>query len=333
MSTTGMHRPSAGQRTGEQHRAGAWATWGLAAVALALIGVVLPDWLRFVMVVAFAKALAGLGLALLLRCGLASFGQGLFYAVGAYTVGLLATRAGVRELFVLLPAAMLTSAAVGALLSPVLMRFRGIFFAILTLALSMVLYGVLMKSSALGGSDGIQMPELRVVSFAIIGGALPNWLYGLGAVIVVLASWGVSRLYASTFGLATLSIRANELRVTYLGGNVSRLSGAAFVLAAALAGVGGGLTALAISHVDPEVSYWTTSGEFVFIAVLSGIRSVPAVIVSAVLLELVKSFALQYFPHSWQLVLGVFLLLVILFLPQGLGSLKEALTRRGGKAS
>ena len=88
-------------------------------------------------------------------------------------------------------------------------------------------------------------------------------------------------------------------------------------IAAALAGVGGALTALAVGHVDPEMAYWTTSGEFVFVAILSGTASVAAPFAGALLLELLRSFAYEHAPNTWQLVMGATMLAVILFLPEG----------------
>ena len=78
---------------------------------------------------------------------------------------------------------------------------------------------------------------------------------------------------------------------------------------------------MAQRHIDPQFAYWTTSGEFVFVAVLAGYQSVAAVFVASVALELVRSFSNLYLPNTWQLVLGIFLLGVILFLPRGIGSL------------
>ena len=101
-----------------------------------------------------------------------------------------------------------------------------------------------------------------------------------------------------------------------------------FVLAGTLAGFGGTLNGLALGHVDPFFAYWTTSGEVVFVAVLGGYASTVAVFGAALITELVRSFANQYFPESWQMALGLFLLVVILFLPTGFGSLWAG---RGGR--
>ena len=107
----------------------------------------------------------------------------------------------------------------------------------------------------------------------------------------------------------------------YLGASVRATMSVNFVIAAALGGLGGVISGLAIGHVDPEYAYWTTSGEFVFVAILAGHFSVTAIFLASVILELVRSFSSLYFPNTWQLALGMFLLLVILLLPNGLGSL------------
>ena len=133
--------------------------------------------------------------------------------------------------------------------------------------------------------------------------------------------------FNSEHGLIALAIRDNELRVEYLGASVRTEIAVSYVVAAVLGGIGGVIAGLAIGHVDPEFSYWTTSGEFVFVAILSGYFSIGAVFVSSILLEVVRSFSNLYFPNTWQLSLGIFLLVVILLLPNGLGSLLSKLKR------
>jgi branched-chain amino acid transport system permease protein len=118
------------------------------------------------------------------------------------------------------------------------------------------------------------------------------------------------------------AIREKEVRVEYLGISVRRAIHIKYVLAAMLSGLGGVLTALLIGHVTPEdFVYWTKSGEFVFVAILSGTGSVAAPFVGALIFELVRTYALQYAPNFWQMLLGGTLLLVILFLPGGLWSI------------
>ena len=94
-----------------------------------------------------------------------------------------------------------------------------------------------------------------------------------------------------------------------------------FVVAAFCGGLGGALVVMALGHIEPTFSFWTTSGEFVFVAILAGWHSVVAVFVASTVLEVVRSFSSAYFPNTWQLALGLFLLFVIRFLPRGIGSL------------
>jgi branched-chain amino acid transport system permease protein len=100
-----------------------------------------------------------------------------------------------------------------------------------------------------------------------------------------------------------------------------------FIIAAFCGGVGGALAVIALGHVEPDYSYWTRSGDFVFVAILAGHHSVLAAFIASVALELVRSFSSAYFPHSWQLAMGLFLLAVIRFLPTGIGSLWAVRTR------
>src|SRR5258707_11063104 len=116
-------------------------------------------------------------------------------------------------------------------------------------------------------------------------------------------------------------VRETGLRVECMGAPVRILVLLTLVVAGVTAGLGGALTALTVGHIDPEMAYWTTSGEFVFVAILSGAASVLAPFFGAILLELLRSFAYEYSPNTWQLVVGGAMLAVILFLPNGLWSM------------
>jgi ABC-type branched-subunit amino acid transport system permease subunit len=96
-----------------------------------------------------------------------------------------------------------------------------------------------------------------------------------------------------------------------------------YLIAGALAGLGGALAALAVGHVDPETTYWTTSGEFVFIAILGGTQSILAPFLAAGIFEALRTVASQYAPNVWQMSLGAAMLAIIMFLPAGLWTLAE----------
>jgi len=301
----------------------------LPVIAAGLAGRLLPTWTLSLATVAASNALVALGIVILARTGNVSFGQGLFFAAGGYGVALVANAWGITDA----AAQMLIGAACGGLLGlligPLIARYSGIFFGMLTLALSMVFYGALVKSSALGGSDGFNVGRPTLFGIVFVDPREADFmLYAVSVVTTGLAGVAAAILFRSEFGLVSLAVRENNLRVEYLGLSANRIIVANFAIAAALAGASGAFALMAQRHIDPQFAYWTTSGEFVFIAVLAGYQSVMAVYVASLALELVRSFSNLYLPNTWQLVLGLFLLAVILFLPRGIGSLWAGKARR-----
>jgi len=297
-------------------------------VVLAAGAIVLPDWSMFLFAMALAKGLVCLGIVGMMRGGVVSFGQGLYYCLGAYTATLAANFLGVSDIFLLTLLSAAVCLVVGMIFGPLLSSYRGIFFAMLSLALSMVLYGSLSKMSFIGGTDGLNIGAPTFLGWAPEGRPLQTALY-LYVVTIVVISGALMRVYFdSEQGLITLATRDNELRVEYLGASVRNIMAFNYVFGALLGGIGGTIAVLALGHVDPEFAFWTTSGEFVFVAILAGYLSVPSVFVAAIILELVRSFSNLYFPNTWQLALGIFLLIVIVALPSGLGSL---VSRRKGQ--
>lgn len=307
----------------------------LAAAALVagliLIGLALPRWLLFLVTMAASHGIVSLGILIIMRGGVVSFGQGLFFALGGYAVALSVIKLGVTDALVLLVIGGAAAGLVGAVTGPLLARYSGIFFGMLTLALSMVLYGILIKSTALGGSDGFNIPRPSLFGRRLEGPGGDYALYVLAIVTTGLAALLTALHTRSTRGLITQAIQANPLRVEYLGTSVQAVMAVNFTLAAVLGGLGGALTVLALGHIEPTFAFWTQSGEFVFVAILAGAKSVVAIFVASLALELVRSFSGLYFPNSWQMALGLFLLVIILFLPAGIGSLW--VRRRGATTS
>lgn len=281
----------------------------------------MPKWLTFLMTMAAANGLVSLGIVGLMRGGVVPFGQGMMFAIGGYCAALLANKLGVTDALVLTMAGGLMAMLVALPFAPLLSRYRGIFFAMLTLAMSMVTYGLLMKLSWFGGSDGFNMSRPTLFGSKLPDATSGYIMYVLTLCIATVVALITRVVFDSTRGLITLAVRDNELRVEYLGGSVRQAIGINFVLAAFAGGAGGALGVMALGHIEPTFSFWTTSGEFVFVAILAGWQSVAAVFVASMVLEVVRSFSSSYFPNSWQLALGLFLLVIIRFLPNGIGSL------------
>ena len=296
----------------------------VALVALSVAAPFVPSWVVFIGIISLAKGLVVLGLLILWRTGLVSFGQSLYYALGAYAVGLAYRHYGLTDAFVAVALAAALAGLVAFVLGFLLAGYRDLFFAMLSLAFAMILYGVLVKSETLGSTDGfaIPVPTFAGLKLGNAGGESGQVaLFVFTAICTFAACFATHRYLASTAGHLTTAIRDNEIRVEYLGYSVKRAIHTKYVIAAVFAGIGGALVAMSVGHIDPEMAYWTTAGEFVFVAILSGPASVAAPFVGSILFELTRSYAMQYTPHTWHMVLGAALLIVIMFLPNGLWSL------------
>ncbi|KFI27059.1 ABC transporter permease [Haematobacter missouriensis] len=293
----------------------------LILVLLVVAGYFLPGWLRYLLQTSLAGGLVALAVMIQMRAGLVSFGQGLYSCLGAYVAAILAAKAGVKDVAILLPVTILASALFGSLLGLLLSRYREIFFAMLSMALSMILYGVLVKSAWLGSTDGFNLPAPSYFGFSPRAAARGDWSYVCVGIVVVLTAYAVARYLATSAGAMLDAVAQNEIRLEYLGASPRKVVFTVYVAAAVISGIGGALTALSTRHIDPELANWTTSGGFVFVALLAGRGSVIAPVIGYFLLELVKTYALDWAPNAWQLILGAVMLFVILALPNGVWSL------------
>lgn len=289
----------------------------------------LPNWILFLLTIAIAKGMVVLGIMLVLRGGLISLGHGLYFAAGAYAAAFGMRHLGTTEVLVLILLSIAAGAVLAALTGLVLRRYRGIFFAMLSLAFSMVLYTLLLKFyTVTGGTDGMSIPPIsvagmqptaeyvRIVQYYLV--------FGLGAVVLYIGA----RFISSPIGYLMQALRYNEIRVEYMGASVNRSIYVSYVFSGALSGLGGGLVAFNVGHVAPEFAYWTNCADFVFIAVLGGAGSVFAPFAGSFVFELVRNYAFKFSPDTWQMTLGIVLLFIIFFLPQGLWSLKSVVVDR-----
>ncbi len=296
-------------------------TLTIGLIVVLVFGFVATDWLRFLVQMSLATFLVVLGVMLQMRVGLVSFGQGLFYCLGAYVAGMAGYFWGITDAFLLLLAGTAACVLLSVVLGFMLVRYREIFYANFSLALSMILYGLLVKAEILGSTDGFNVPHSTFLGFAPEGETLKIAVFVLTCSIAYLVAVVLHRYLSSTYGFMGDAIRQNEIRVEYLGASVRSLIHKVYVIAAAISGMGGVLTAISVGHVDPDLAYWTTSGEFVFVALLSGTANVIAPLVGTFLLELLRTYAFEYAPYTWQMILGVTMLMVIMFLPGGIWSL------------
>jgi branched-chain amino acid transport system permease protein len=302
----------------------------LAAILLALLagGPLLPQWAMFIVTIAFAKGLVALGLMLLLRAGLISFGQALYYCLGAYAAGALGRFLGIADIFVQMLAGALAAGIAAFILGFLLAKYRGIFFGLLSLALSMILYGLLVKNEALGSTDGFNILPSMLFHVRPSAGSVRYVVLAAAAVVSVGLALLVHRYLRTPLGRLAPAIKDNEIRVEYMGASARYAVHVIYVVAAVLAGVGGALAATTVGHIDPDMAFWTTSGEFIFITILAGTGSVVAPFAGALIYEIIHTTAYDLSPNTWQLSLGAALLIIIVFLPQGLWSLVSKMSTR-----
>jgi len=297
------------------------------AVVAALLPIGVP-WLGFVFTIAVSKGLAALGVAMLLRGGLISIGHALYFAIGAYAVAFLMREAGIADLLLLLVCATLITTIAGLVVGAFMVRYRAIFFAMLNLAISMVFFALLSKLYYFtGGTDGLRVATPTILTIQLSRSTFDIILQMSVLILMIASALLIDRYLKSPLGEALRAIDSNEVRLEYLGVSARGTIWAAYTVSAGLAGLGGAISAVAIGHVVPEMSYWTVSGQLVLIAVLGGIGGVPGAFIGAFFLELVQTFAVGLAAEAWNAIIGLSLLIVIFFLPEGLYGLIQRLER------
>ena len=295
----------------------------LALLVVALLPQLAP-WTQVMLTLALAKGLAVLGIVVLLRAGQVSFGHALFFAVAAYAAAFMGKAFAGGELLSMLLLGVIAAMVIGLLVGLFVVRYRGIFFGMLNLAFSMIFFSVLEKFYHLtGGSDGLQVARPTVLGAALERDAFETLLFYGALALSVAVAWSVHRFLGSPLGQMMQAIKSNEIRLEYLGISARGTLLVGYVLSAALCGLGGVIMAVAQGIVTPEYAWWIRSGELVFIAILGGAQSVLGAFVGALVYEFVRTYAAAFAADVWQMVLGVFLLVVILYASGGLVGLYQ----------
>ena len=288
--------------------------------------------IKLFLILTLAKGLAVLGVIVLLRAGQVSFGHALFFCFSAYVIAFVGRGFGGGELFSLLLAATLGAGLLGLAVGLFVVRYRYIFFGMLNLAFSMVFFSILEKFTNLtGGSDGIRIRRPSLLGFVVERAAFEWALYGVTAALALVCALAVNRYFASPPGEMLRAIKSNETRLEYVGVSAKRVLLGGYVASAALCGLGGGITALAQGLATPEFGFWTRSGELVFIAILGGSAHVAGAFVGAVIFEGLRNGAAIFFSDAWQLILGVALLLIVIYAPEGVCGLIARYWRRDAR--
>jgi branched-chain amino acid transport system permease protein len=305
----------------------------IGAAGLALLPYVAPPYYAGLMISFFGYAIALLGFNLLFGyTGLLSFGHAMFLGLGAYVAAVMAGTLGIKHFEIVLLAVVVASALIALPIALLCARYVGIFFGMLTLAFGMLFYSFLFKFYHLtGGDSGMRVPRMNILGLAferynkIEFLAGPFYYYCLG--LLVIAGFLMWRIVHSPFGLHLQALRDNARKAEYLGVHVRRLRVAAFVISAAFGAVGGAILGFRVGLADPELVYWTHSGQLVFMAVLGGFSNFFGPIIGALTYTLLQD-QLQSLTEYWRSMLGIILALIVIGFPEGVAGLAVDLRRR-----
>lgn len=302
-------------------------------VLLLIVPLVAGRFYQFLLTQILIASLVAVAFNLLLgTTGLLSFGQMAFYGVGAYTVGLLAMKAGFGTLPALLLSPVFAALAAGVI-GFFCVRLSGVHFAMLTLAFGQLVYTIAFKWYGFtGGDNGMQGIPIRPLPGGIdIGSTKAMYYFALAVVGISIEC--LRRIRSSAFGSTLKAIRENNQRAAYLGVNVKLYQWTAFVIAGAFTGLAGGLYAIMEKAITPDIIHWTKSGEPVFMTIIGGIYTFAGPVVGAAVFVVLNSYLVAW-TENWALVLGIILLVMVLMLPGGVvGFINEkargALSKRG----
>ena len=309
------------------------------AVLLLVVPWIVPPYTAILLTYGLVMAIGALGFNLLLGyTGLLSFGHSAYFGVGAYVVALMVKYLGVGSMELFLFGAIIGSVIVTAVFGWVCVRYTRIFFSILTLALSQVLWSLAFKFFwVTGGTDGLRVPTPSLLVGLVTGQGdktdfMSHAYYHYVLVVFFAAVALMWVIVNSPFGKALQAIRDNETRAEFVGVQIWRYRFVAFLVSGVFTGLAGALWVPLNGLTTPDIIHWSFSGEIVFMTVLGGFRSFAGPIVGAVVFNYLKTYAVGYTVY-WQLLLGAVLVVLVLSLPTGIVGTAGRLAARWKKGS
>jgi len=308
-----------------RHEAGGWLVPVAAALVVAALPLVVSPYAQDFVVRIAIYAIFALSLELLVGAtGLVSLGHAAFLGIGAYVTVLASGDSG-ASLALLLPLAMAAAAAYAIVVGALSLRTRGVYFIMVTLAFAQMAYFVVHDTKAGGGSDGIFLYAKPTLALGVATLDLGQraTLYYTVLVALGLTYAFIAMLLRSRFGHALAGIRVNEQRMRAAGFPTTPYKLAAFVVAAALAGLAGFLLAVKDGAVNPELLSWHESGAVLLMLIFGGIGSLRGAVLGAVAFTLLKELfqseaLLGGLAQHWQLTLGLTIIAFVAALPRGL---------------
>jgi len=309
---------------------------GLFALSLLLMCAVVPfiaasmenTYWPAVFMRAMVWSIAAISLNLILGYGgMVSFGHAMFLGLGAYSVGILAYY-DINNAWLQLLATVGSCALIGLVFGAISLRTRAVYFIMITMALSQMLYYLVISVEEYGSDDGLVIYNRSDFGLSFFSLDSENTLYYSIFVLMLVCLWLVWRIVNSRFGMVLQGAAMNEQRMEALGFPVFRYRLAGFMIAGIMCGLAGFMSANIETFTSPDILHWTRSGELIFMVVLGGMGSLFGPVAGALVFWLLSEFLPQLpeiggfaIGEHWHLIFGPFLLLVILFARDGIDGL------------
>ena len=309
----------------------------LALAGLACVPLAGADFYTELIAKTLVMAIFAMSLDLLVGfTGLVSFGHAAYFGVAAYAVALLSPKYEAASLWFVLPASVGLAALAALVVGLFVLRTKGIYFIMVTLAFAQMFFYVFHDTPLGGGSDGLYLnvkPTAEIAGFLPFDLDQPTHLYYFILTMLVLVYAFLARVLQSPFGRVLVGIKSNEHRMQSLGYVTFRYKLAAFALAGGLGGVAGFLYAVVFGFVTPELLSWHQSGNVLLMVILGGMGNLVGAVAGAFAFVAMQEVFSMWTKH-WQLAMGLMIVAAVLFMPGGLaavpGRIKRAL--QGGSA-
>ncbi|WP_404993138.1 branched-chain amino acid ABC transporter permease [Cupriavidus pauculus] len=262
--------------------------------------------------------------------GLVSLGHAAYFAMAAYATALLAPQSGAGNGWLLMLGAVGAAGALALVVGALVLRTRGVYFIMVTLAFAQMVYFVFHDTKIAGGSDGTYIyfrPEFGLFSARPVTVNEPVQFYWLVLAALVLTVGLLAMILRSRFGHALVGIRHNEQRMRAAGYATYRYQLGAFVVGGMLAGLAGYLYAIQFGFVNPEIASWHQSGNAMLMVILGGVGSLAGAVLGAFSFVLLAEWSAALTKH-WQLLMGAFIIAAVALLPRGLVSVPAVLRQR-----
>lgn len=263
--------------------------------------------------------------------GLVSFGHAAFFGLSGYMLAIVTPDAGPVSIWLALPFCLIVTAVAALVIGWFSVRTSGIYFIMITLAFAQMFYYYFNENQDLGGSDGIFIfykPSVAIGDIQLLDLNDHNTLYYFVLFSLVLAFVVLRMLLKAPFGQVIRGIHANESRTKALGFNTQRYKLVSFVIAGTLAGFAGFLEALHGGIMSPAHLGWHESGIVMMVVILGGMGTLYGPVLGAFAMGFLQDYFQELWSDHWLLLMGIFVIAVVLFLPNGIAGVINRLTRK-----